>query len=135
MISDEIYNLFCYDQPFVSMVSLYDNTLLLRGFSKSYAMTGWRIGWCTGPRSILEKMTMLQQYSFVCAPSMAQEAALVALHTDMSAEAAAYRKKRDMVYAALGPTFGLVKPAGAFYAFCPAPGRRRDGVRLQGHRQ
>jgi aspartate aminotransferase/aminotransferase len=122
VISDEIYNLFCYDQPYVSMVSLYDNTLLLRGFSKSYAMTGWRIGWCTGPRAIIEKMTMLQQYSFVCAPSMAQEAAVTALTTDMSAAAAAYRKKREMVYAALGPTMGLVKPGGAFYAFVPAPG-------------
>ena len=122
VISDEIYNLFCYDQPYVSMVSLYDNTLLMRGFSKSYAMTGWRIGWCTGPRAILEKMTMLQQYSFVCAPSMAQEAARVAMGTDMSAEVAAYKKKRDRVFAALGESMGLVKPAGAFYAFCPAPG-------------
>jgi aspartate aminotransferase/aminotransferase len=122
VISDEIYNLFCYDQPYVSMVSVYDNTLLMRGFSKSYAMTGWRMGWCTGPRSIIEKMTMLQQYSFVCAPSMAQAAALVALETDMSAEVAAYKKKRDMVYSVLGPAMGLVKPGGAFYAFCPAPG-------------
>jgi aspartate/methionine/tyrosine aminotransferase len=122
VISDEIYNLFCYDWPFVSMAGLYENTLLLRGLSKSYGMTGWRIGWCTGPRAILEKMTMLQQYSFVCAPSMAQEAARVAIHADMSAEVAAYKKKRDMVCAALGESMGLVKPAGAFYAFCPAPG-------------
>ncbi|MCY2932139.1 MAG: aminotransferase class I/II-fold pyridoxal phosphate-dependent enzyme, partial [Planctomycetota bacterium] len=52
VVSDEIYNLFCYDRPFVSMASLYENTLLMRGFSKSYAMTGWRIGWCTGPRAV-----------------------------------------------------------------------------------
>ena len=122
VVSDEIYNLFCYDQPFVSMASLYENTLLMRGFSKSYAMTGWRMGWCTGPRAIIEKMTMLQQYSFVCAPSMAQAAAVVALDTDMSAEVAAYKRKRDMVHAALGESFGLVKPGGAFYAFVPAPG-------------
>jgi len=122
VISDEIYNLFCYDEPFVSMASLYENTLLMRGFSKSYAMTGWRVGWCTGPRAILEKMTMLQQYSFVCAPSMAQEGALVAMEADMSAEVAAYRRKRDMVFDTLGKTFGLVKPGGAFYAFVPAPG-------------
>jgi aspartate aminotransferase/aminotransferase len=122
VISDEIYNLFCYDQPFVSMASLYENTLLLRGFSKSYAMTGWRVGWCTGPATILEKMTMLQQYTFVCAPSMAQAACLVALRTDMSEQVAAYRRKRDKVVEALGETLGLVKPAGAFYAFVPAPG-------------
>jgi aspartate aminotransferase/aminotransferase len=122
VISDEIYNLFCYDQPFVSMAGLYENTLLLRGFSKTYAMPGWRMGWCTGPAPIIEKMTMLQQYSFVCAPSMAQAAGLVALKTDMSGAAAAYRRKRDMVYQALGPAFGLIKPGGAFYAFVPAPG-------------
>ena len=122
VVSDEIYNAFCYDGPFASMASIYDNTLLMRGFSKTYAMTGWRIGWCTGPRAIVEKMTMLQQYSFVCAPSVAQAAALAALTTDMSDEVATYRRKRDMVYEALGPAFGLVKPGGAFYAFVPAPG-------------
>ena len=122
VVSDEIYNLFCYDQPFVSMASQYENTLLMRGFSKSYAMTGWRMGWCSGPKAILDKMTMLQQYSFVCAPSMAQAAGATALATDMSAQARAYKAKRDAVYAALGPAIGLVKPQGAFYAFVPAPG-------------
>jgi aspartate/methionine/tyrosine aminotransferase len=122
VISDEIYNLFCYDQPFVSMASIYENTLLLRGFSKSYAMTGWRMGWCTGPEPIIEKMTMLQQYSFVCAPSMAQAAGITALETDMSQQVAAYKRKRDMVVDALGEKFGMVAPGGAFYAFVPAPG-------------
>jgi len=122
VISDEIYNLFCYDRPFTSIARFHENTLLMRGFSKSYAMTGWRMGYVTGPRPIIEKMTMLQQYSFVCAPSMAQVASVTALQTDMSNEVAAYKKKRDMVYDVLGPTLGLVKPEGAFYAFCPAPG-------------
>ena len=122
VVSDEIYNLFCYDQPFASIASFYENTLLMRGFSKSYGMTGWRMGWCSGPVSIIEKMTMLQQYTFVCAPSIAQAGGLVALNTDMSSQVTAYRKKRDMVFDALGETFGLVKPGGAFYAFVPAPG-------------
>ncbi len=122
VISDEIYNLFCYDSPFASLAAEYENTLLMRGFSKSYAMTGWRLGWCTGPREIIEKMTMLQQYSFVCAPPMAQDGGVEALATDVSHYAAAYKKKRDMVHEALGETFGLVKPGGAFYAFVPAPG-------------
>jgi aspartate/methionine/tyrosine aminotransferase len=121
VVSDEIYQLFCYDQPFASIVSYHDNTLLMRGFSKSYAMTGWRMGWCTGPAEIVEKMTMLQQYSFVCAPSFAQAAGLTALQCDMSAQAAAYKRKRDMVYEALAQPFGLIKPGGAFYAFVPAP--------------
>ena len=122
VLSDEIYNFFSYDRPFVSMASVYDNTLLMRGFSKSYAMTGWRLGWCTGPEPIIEKMTMLQQYSFVCAPSMAQAAGVVALGCDMSEQVAAYKRKRDMVYDALAGCFGLGKPDGAFYAFVPAPG-------------
>lgn len=121
VVSDEIYNLFCYDQPFVSMAALYENTLLMRGYSKSYAMTGWRMGWCTGPKPIIEKMTMLQQYTFVCAPSMAQ-ASVAAIQCDMSRQVADYKRKRDMVYDALGESFGLVKPQGAFYAFVPAPG-------------
>jgi aspartate aminotransferase/aminotransferase len=122
VVSDEIYNLFCYDQPFASIASIYENTLLLRGFSKSYAMTGWRIGWATGPQAVLDKMTMLQQYTFVCAPSMAQVAAMEAMKTDMTEQVASYRRKRDMVADALGDAFGLVRPGGAFYAFVPAPG-------------
>jgi aspartate aminotransferase/aminotransferase len=94
----------------------------MRGFSKSHAMTGWRVGWCCGPKAIIEKMTMLQQYSFVCAPSFAQAACVAALKRDMSAAFASYQRKRDMVYAALAGPFGLVKPEGAFYAFVPAPG-------------
>ena len=109
VVSDEIYNLFCYDQPFVSMTSIYENTLLMRGFSKSYGMTGWRLGWCTGPPKIIQKMTMLQQYSFVCPPSMAQRAVAKALDVDMSDQARAYKRKRDMVCEALGPAMGLVE--------------------------
>jgi aspartate aminotransferase/aminotransferase len=121
VISDEIYNLFCYDAPFRSLAEFYENTILMRGFSKSYAMTGWRMAYVTGPKAVIEKMTTLQQYSFVCAPSMAQAAGPVALRTDMSSQVAAYKRKRDMVFEALHDTFGLVKPAGAFYAFVPAP--------------
>ncbi len=122
VVSDEIYNDFCYDSPFVSMASIYPDTLLMRGFSKSYGMTGWRLGWCAGPAAIIEKMTMLQQYTFVCAPSMAQAGGVLALRQDVSHHVAAYRRKRDMVHEALGERFGLVRPGGAFYAFVPAPG-------------
>ena len=121
VISDEIYNHFCYDGSFSSIASIHDNTIVMRGFSKSYAMTGWRVAWCAGPKAVIEKMTMLQQYSFVCAPSIAQDAAVTALGLDMSAHQAAYKKKRDMVFDALAGPFALVKPEGAFYAFVPAP--------------
>ena len=121
LIADEIYNEFCYDQPYVSLAPMYERTLLLRGFSKTYAMTGWRLGYAVGPPKLIEKMTMLQQYSFVCAPSMVQWAGITALATDMSAEVAAYRRKRDLVYQGLAETFEVRKPAGAFYIFPKAP--------------
>ncbi|NLF29457.1 MAG: aminotransferase class I/II-fold pyridoxal phosphate-dependent enzyme [Planctomycetes bacterium] len=121
VISDEIYDAFCYDGPFASIAPLYPNTLVMRGFSKTYAMTGWRLGWCAGPKHVIEAMTMLQQYSFVCAPSMAQAAGVVALSLDVGPYVEAYRRKRDRVVDALGESFGLIRPGGAFYAFVPAP--------------
>ena len=122
LISDEIYNEFCYDEPFVSPVPMYEKTLLLRGFSKTYGMTGWRLGYASGPVELMEKMTMLQQYTFVCAPSMVQWAGIVALETDMSEHVAAYRKKRDFVHERLSEVFEVQKPGGAFYIFPKAPG-------------
>ena len=122
VLSDEIYNLFCYDGAYPSMGSFYENTLLMRGFSKAYGMPGWRMGWCTGPEEILDRMKTLQQWTFVCAPSMAQAAGVVAMTTDMSETINDYRRKRDMVAAALCDRFGWIKQSGAFYAFVPAPG-------------
>lgn len=121
VISDEIYDMFCYDEPFVSMASVYENTLLMRGFSKSYAMTGWRMAYVTGPTTVMEKMTVLQQYTFVCAPSMAQYAAIAALKVDLTQKNREYAHKRDICQEMLGEKFGLLKPGGAFYAFVPAP--------------
>jgi len=66
-------------------------------------------------------MTMVQQYTFVCAPNMVQWAGITALETDMSAEVESYRRKRDLVYKGLSKAFELVKPGGAFYIFPRAP--------------
>jgi len=121
VISDEIYNEFCYDEPYVSMAGLYERTLLLRGFSKTYGMTGWRLGYATGPSELIEKMAMVQQYTFVCAPNMVQWAGITALETDMSAQIQSYRRKRDLVYKGLSKAFELGKPGGAFYIFPRAP--------------
>src|SRR3989304_9585519 len=101
-MTDEIYHQFCYDEPYVSVAPLYEQTLLLRGFSKTYAVTGWRLGYAMGPAELIEKMTMVQQYTFVCAPSMVQWAGVTALETDMSAEVAAHRRKSELVYEGLG---------------------------------
>jgi len=122
VLSDEIYDIFCYDGPYASMATFYENTMLLRGFSKSFGMPGWRMGWCSGPEVILDRMKTLQQWTFVCAPSMAQAAGVVAMQTDMSDHVDAYRAKRNMVADALCDRFGWVKQGGAFYAFVPAPG-------------
>jgi aspartate aminotransferase/aminotransferase len=126
VISDEIYNEFCYDEPYVSMAGIYEQTLLLRGFSKTYGMTGWRLGYASGPAELIEKMAMVQQYTFVCAPSMVQWAGITALQTDMSEEVDSYRRKRDLVYEGLSKAFEVRKPGGAFYIFPRAP--KDDGT-------
>ena len=91
------------------------------GFSKSHAMTGWRLGYAFGPPAVIEAMTMLQQYSFVCAPSFAQVAAQTALDCPTDRNSKAYRHKRDLVYEALRQEFEVVRPGGAFYIFPKAP--------------
>jgi aspartate aminotransferase/aminotransferase len=100
---------------------LYDKTIILRGFSKSHAMTGWRLGYAAGPAEIIAQMTKLQQYTFVCAPSPFQYAALKALDVPMTDAVAAYRRKRDIVYEGLARKFEVVRPDGAFYIFPKTP--------------
>ena len=129
ILSDEIYEPFLYDSALSpksavlpSPAKLYDKTIILRGFSKSHAMTGWRLGYAAGPAEIIAQMTKLQQYTFVCAPSPLQHAALKALDVSMSDAVAAYRKKRDIVHEGLRGKFDVIKPAGAFYIFPKVPG-------------
>jgi len=122
LISDEIYDEFVYETEFTSPASLYPNTLLLGGFSKTYAMTGWRIGYAAGPSLLIKEMIKLQQYTFVCAPSFAQKAAIKALDYDMSKYIEAYKNKANIVYEGLKDNFDLIKPQGAFYCF-PKPKR------------
>ena len=121
VISDEVYSDFCYDGPFTSITRYLPETLLLSGFSKSYAFTGWRLGYACGPKAILQKMLTLQQYTFVCAPSMVQQAGVVALDCDNSDLIATFKRKRDMVWEGLKDHFELTRPGGAFYVFPRAP--------------
>jgi len=131
IITDEIYRVFCYDEAFSSIASFTEDVMLLNGFSKLSAMTGWRLGYAIGPKPIIEEMTKLQQFSFVCAPSFAQYAALTALHVPAEEHVSAYRAKRDMVYEGLKGKFRLQKPQGAFYAFVEAPGGDGDAFCLK----
>ena len=126
IISDEIYNSFVYDGPCASIARYSRDVLLLNGFSKCSAMTGWRLGYAIGPPDIIAEMTKLQQFSFVCAPSFAQHAGLVALTIDPAPYVQAYRTKRDLLYEGLRRRFELPKPQGAFYAFVRAPGEDGD---------
>ena len=124
VMSDEIYDEFCYELKCPSIVKYYDKTLLVKGFGKSYGMTGWRMGYAAGTgvvKEIIEQMTKIQQYTFVCAPTPFQFAAIAALDCDMGEHVDAYRKKRDMIYEGLKGKFEIVKPGGAFYAFVKAP--------------
>lgn len=121
LVSDEIYRLFCYDNAFVSPAEFNPDTLVIDGFSKSYGMTGWRLGFAHGPAAIIQEMIKIQQYTFVCAPQPFQWAGSVALDVDMQTQVDAYRRKRDFITAELAPHYELQRPGGAFYAFPKCP--------------
>ena len=121
LLSDEVYRVFCYDQPFVSPAEFNEDVIVFDGFSKAYGMTGWRLGFAHGPRRLIEEMIKLQQFSFVCAPSMVQHAGVAAWDYDVSGIVADYRHKRDRIYEGLKDRYELVRPEGAFYAFPKAP--------------
>lgn len=121
IISDEVYSAFTYDGEFVSPAEFDDNTVVCDAFSKTHGMTGWRLGFAHGPAAIIQEMNKLQQFSFICAPSLVQYAGVEALKTDMTAQVAAYKAKRDRVVDALKDDYELVVPGGAFYVFPKAP--------------
>ncbi len=121
VISDEIYDQFTYDRPPETMARFTDRALILNGLSKSAGMTGWRIGFAAGPEDIIRQMSTLQQYSFVCAPSMAQKGAIRALDHNIGHLLDEYRAKRDFVYDAMNGTFEVERPGGAFYIFPKSP--------------
>lgn len=122
VVCDEIYHSLVYDGPCPCPVSYApDNILLLRGFSKSHAMTGLRMGYAAGPSELIGEMAKLQQYTYVCAPHPAQVGALTAMDVDMSEQIAAYRAKRDLVCSELVDTFDFVRPSGGFYLFPKVP--------------
>ncbi len=124
VLTDEIYERFCYDGECPSIAKHYEKSIVLHGFSKSHAMTGWRLGYAAAHESlkdVIEQMTKIQQYTFVCAPTPFQKAALAALDYDVTDFVDVYRKKRDLLYDGLKDSFEMVKPGGAFYAFIKAP--------------
>ncbi|MBN1161732.1 MAG: aminotransferase class I/II-fold pyridoxal phosphate-dependent enzyme [Dehalococcoidales bacterium] len=124
VISDEIYARLTYDMEhtcFASLPGVKENTILLGGFSKAYAMTGWRIGYAAAPREIIAAMTKIHQYTIMSAPTPAQVAAIEALKTgepDVVEMLEDYNRRRKFIVKGLNE-IGLpcFEPKGAFYAF------------------
>lgn len=124
VISDEIYGDLTYDgvhECFSTLPKMRDRTILLNGFSKAYAMTGWRIGYALSNPDFIAAMTKIHQYTMLCAPITAQVAAIEALQRGekyMKKMVAAYDKRRHLIYDGL-KTLGLdtFEPKGAFYIF------------------
>jgi len=124
MISDEIYDRLVYGVPHVSFPALpgmWERTILLGGFSKDYAMTGWRIGYACAPADLLKGLLRVHQYTIMSAPTPAQDAALVAVEQGdhhVAGMVAEYDRRRQLIVGGLNE-LGLktFEPHGAFYAF------------------
>jgi aminotransferase len=130
LLSDEIYDRLTYGRPHTCLGSIApERTVVLNGFSKSYAMTGWRIGYACAPEPIISLMTRVHQYTMLCASHVAQLAAIEALdHAERDVEemVADYDRRRRLFVTGLN-RIGLTcsDPGGAFYAF---PSVRRCGM-------
>jgi aminotransferase len=124
VITDEIYGELTYDAAHTSIVSLpglRDRTIFLHGFSKAWAMTGFRLGYACGPAELIEAMMKIHQYTMLCASSLAQKAALEALarpESDIAEMLGEYRRRRNFLAASFAE-LGIEchRPLGAFYAF------------------
>jgi len=124
VISDEIYSELSYAEEHVSIASIpgmRERTIVINGFSKSYAMTGWRLGYACGPKEIIEQMTKVHQYAIMCAPTTSQYAAVEALRngdSDVAEMKEAYNNRRRFVVSSLREMgLSCFEPLGAFYVF------------------
>ena len=124
VMSDEIYSELTYKEDHVSIASLpgmKERTILINGFSKAYAMTGWRLGYACGPQEIIAQMTKIHQFAIMCAPTTSQYAAVEALRNgdeDVKMMRDAYNQRRRFLMHAF-KEMGLecFEPYGAFYVF------------------
>jgi aminotransferase len=137
VISDEIYSELTYgDRPhysFAALPGMHDLTLTINGFSKAFAMTGWRVGYACGPRELIAVMLKIHQYAIMCAPRMGQVAALEALRSGRLTDYEDVRKMREsydrrrrlMVDGFRAMGLDCFEPRGAFYIF---PGIQPTGM-------
>lgn len=124
VISDEIYSELTYGRQHVSIASfpgMKERTIVINGFSKSYAMTGWRLGYAVGPANMIEQMVKIHQFAIMCAPTTSQYAGVEALRNgdaDVEMMRDAYDKRRRFLLHALrGMGLECFEPYGAFYVF------------------
>jgi aspartate aminotransferase len=124
VLSDEVYEYLLYEGELYSPASEFDNVVTVNSFSKSYAMTGWRLGYVTGPKEVLEGMIKIYQHSATCVTAFAQAGALEALTGEASRRAsqqmvAGYKERRDVMANLLERSafFDCATPQGAFYCF------------------
>ncbi len=124
VISDEIYSELCYTDNHVSICNIpgmQERTVLINGFSKSYAMTGWRLGYACGPKEIITQMTKIHQFCIMCAPTTSQYAAVDALKNgdeDVAHMRESYdQRRRYLVHAFKEMGLECFEPFGAFYIF------------------
>jgi aspartate/methionine/tyrosine aminotransferase len=139
LISDEIYDDFTFSDSLTAPSAgeprkmrcpsaarepgAHESMLVIRGFGKTYGVTGWRLGYAIGPTAIVREMRKLQQYVFVCAPTPLQFGVAEAFKVDMSAPIKEYQSRRDEVLAKLSPYTEVALPGGAFYAFVKVPAK------------
>jgi aminotransferase len=124
VLTDEIYDELTYDREHFSIISvpgMKERTIYLHGFSKAWAMTGWRMGFTCAPPELTEAMMKIHQYTMLCAPILSQEASIEALKkadTDIAYMKAEYKKRRNFIHASF-EEMGIpcIYPDGAFYAF------------------
>ncbi len=124
VISDEIYSELTYDNKHCSIASLpgmKERTIMINGFSKSFAMTGWRLGYACGPKNIIEQILKLHQFAIMCAPTNSQFAAIEALKhcdDDVDKMVEAYnQRRRFLIHALKEMGIECFEPYGAFYIF------------------
>ena len=124
MISDEIYDKLVYGTQhvcFPSLPGMYQRTILLQGFSKSHAMTGWRVGYAAAPGELLGAMRKVHQYTIMSAPTTSQWAALAGLleaEEETESMVAEYNRRRKLIVGGLNEIgLSCFEPRGAFYAF------------------
>lgn len=126
VVTDEVYDRLVFDgrhhESIITRPDLFDRTVVVNSFSKTFAMTGWRIGYAYGPRWIIEPMTKVVSHCTSCTPSVSQRAALAALRMDPAVVedmARRFAARSDLLYKGLTrlPGFRVNKPAGSFYMF------------------